>query len=68
MYLDEFAKETASNVVVRLHEYFPQPGLSNGVVFGVEFVETMEGVSILNHKVERVENLIYKTRKCEHVQ
>lgn len=46
-YLDELAKEPAADVVVRLEEDLPEPGLADRVVLGVELVEPVEGVAIL---------------------
>ena len=46
-YLDEFSKEPSIDVVVSLEEHLPEPGLSNGVVLGIELVEPVERVAIL---------------------
>ncbi len=46
-YLDEFPKEPSIYEVVCLEEDLPEPGLSDGVVLGIELVKPMEGISIL---------------------
>ena len=46
-HLDELAEEPPADVVVRLEEDLPEPGLADGVVLGIELVEPVEGVAIL---------------------
>ena len=46
-YLYQFSKKTASNVVVRFHEDFSEPGFANRVVFGIKLVKSVEGIPIL---------------------
>lgn len=46
-FLDELAKEPASDVVVGLHENLTQPRLTDGVVLGVELVESVKRIAIL---------------------
>jgi len=42
-----FPKKTASNVVVRFHEDFSEPGFANRIVFGIKLVKSVEGIPIL---------------------
>ena len=49
-YLDKFSKEPSVDVVVSLEENLPEPGLSDGVVLGIELVEPVEGITILCKK------------------
>ena len=46
-HLDQLSEEPSADVVVRLEEDLPEPGLADGVVLGVELVEPVEGVAIL---------------------
>ena len=45
--LDELPEVDATHVVVGLEEHLPQPRLSDGVVFGIELVEPVESVPVL---------------------
>ena len=47
LYLNDVGKVLPLNVVVGLNEDFTQDGLSDGVVFGVELVKAVEGVTVL---------------------
>lgn len=46
-YLDDVGKVLPLDVVVRLDEDFTQNGLTDGVVLGIELVESVEGVTVL---------------------
>ena len=60
IYLDEFPEEPPSDVVVGLHEDLPEPGLPDRVVLGVELVETVEGVAILDGEINITNILLIK--------
>lgn len=47
-HLDDVGKVLPRDAVVRLDEDLPQDGLPDGVVLGVELVEAVEGVAVLN--------------------
>lgn len=47
-HLDDVGKVLPRHAVVRLDEDLPQDGLPDGVVLGVELVEAVEGVAVLN--------------------
>lgn len=49
-HLDDVGKVFPFDVVVSLDEDLSEDGFSNGVVFGVELVKPMEGVTILNSR------------------
>lgn len=50
LYLDDVSEVFPVDVVVGLDEDLSEDGLSDGVVFGVEFVEAVEGVPVLRRK------------------
>ena len=52
--LSRFTKKFAADVVVRFHENLSQPRLSNGVVLGVELVESMESVPVLEKNIGQI--------------
>ena len=45
--LDELPEVDTAHVVVGLEEHLSQPRLSDGVVFGIELIEPVESVPIL---------------------
>lgn len=47
-HLDDMGKVLPRDAVVRLDEDLAQDGLPDGVVLGVELVEAVEGVAVLN--------------------
>ena len=48
-YLDYSGEVCSIEVVVCLQKYFTQPALTNRIVFGIELVEAMECVTILQN-------------------
>ncbi len=50
LYLDDVSEVFPVDVVVGLDVDLSEDGLSDGVVFGVEFVEAVEGVPVLRRK------------------
>lgn len=52
--LDELSEELAPDVVVGLHEHLAQPRLADGVVLGVELVEAVERVTVLDKQMGNV--------------
>lgn len=49
-YLDNVSKILPLDMVVCFDEDLPEDGLSDGVVFGVEFVKAMESVTVLRER------------------
>lgn len=46
-HLNNVTKIFPLNVVVRFDEDLSQDGLANGIIFGIEFVKSVESVTIL---------------------
>ena len=55
IYLDDFGEIFAAHVVVRFEEDFPESTLTDRVVLGVELVESVERVAILNKSIHWLE-------------
>lgn len=47
IYLDNFGKIFSIEVIIGFEKHFTQSRLADWVVFGIELIETMESVSIL---------------------
>lgn len=45
-YFEHFSEVLATNVIVGFDEDFPESTLTDGVIFSVEFIETMKSVAI----------------------
>lgn len=53
---NDLRKVFAIQIIVRLKEYFAQSRFTDRIVFGIEFIETMERVTILHEMNEEWEN------------
>lgn len=61
-YFDDPGEVLPVHIVICLEEHLPQPALTDGIVLGVELVETMEGVTVLGDQ-RKVSKRILSNKK-----